>query len=218
VTDAIADEVPALRSALAKVRAALGVPDDVADVLADQPTALLSVLREALVGGRRLELTYRGRGDDQPRRRHVDPWGLHVEDGRWYLQGYDDDAGDARVFRLDRILDAAALDEPIAVDAPETLPVPRYQPAAGDEVVEIEIGAGARWLEEAIEIDDLDELDDGRALVRFRTGAPGWVVDLVLAAAGAARVRTPERLRARVASQARAALDAMDSHPALEGP
>jgi proteasome accessory factor C len=217
VADVLGNEVPALRTAVAKVRAALGVPDEVADVLADQPTALLSVLRRALDDQRQLEVEYQGRADDRPRRRRIHPWGLHVEDGRWYLQGHDDDADAARIFRLDRILDARALPEPIGVERPDPLPVPRYQPGDGDQLVVLELEPSARWLEEAIEVDTVEDVANDRRRIRFRTGAPGWIAELVLTAAGGARVVEPSSLRARVRDQASSALDALERVPIHPG-
>jgi proteasome accessory factor B len=60
-------------------------------------TAHLTPVFAAISARRRIRFTYRGR----PRR--VDPWRLSFRNGHWYLAGYDHDAGEERMFRLDRV-------------------------------------------------------------------------------------------------------------------
>jgi proteasome accessory factor B len=59
--------------------------------------AHLAPVFTAISARRRLQFAYRGR----PRR--VDPWRLSFRNGHWYLAGHDHDAGEERMFRLDRI-------------------------------------------------------------------------------------------------------------------
>jgi proteasome accessory factor C len=102
VADALGPELPALASAVGKIREALGVPERVADVLEPDTIELADRLREALAAKRRVRITYQGRADSELRERDVDPWTLHVVDGRWYLDGHDHDAADRRIFRFTR--------------------------------------------------------------------------------------------------------------------
>ena len=45
------------------------------------------------------------RGDAaEPSRRHLQPWGVVSARGRWYVVGHDRDRGEARLFRLSRVL------------------------------------------------------------------------------------------------------------------
>lgn len=67
----------------------------VAAVVPDLPS--LPVLREAIVSGHAVEFRYH----DVDRR--VDPWGVLLQSGFWYLVGYDHGRGDRRTFRIDRI-------------------------------------------------------------------------------------------------------------------
>jgi predicted DNA-binding transcriptional regulator YafY len=64
---------------------------------------LLPGLHEAVRHRRRVCFSYRGE------LRVLDPWGLVLKNGRWYVPGFDHDRGGVRVFRIDRI-DAGTLE------------------------------------------------------------------------------------------------------------
>jgi predicted DNA-binding transcriptional regulator YafY len=84
------------REALWKVGA--GLPDRSAPVAAVVPDlAALPVLRDAVAS--RTAITFRYRDVE----RDVDPWGLLLRDGFWYLIGFDHGRGERRTFRIDRI-------------------------------------------------------------------------------------------------------------------
>lgn len=208
VAVATGDRLPALASAVRKLRQALGVPDAAAVELATDATGWLEPLREAIAGQRRVRLTYRGRTDDAPRPRAVDPWLLRVVGGVWYLQGHDVDAGGPRTFRLDRIAEVAVLDVERGHDPPtEPPPAPRYVPGPDEIDVEVVLEPGAAWVADAVDAAEVDREDGGRLRLRFGTDAPTWVARILLAAGGAARVVRPPELADHVATHARRALD-----------
>ena len=60
-------------------------------------TAHLAAVFAAISARRRIGFAYRGR------QRRVDPWRLSFRNGHWYLAGHDHDAGQERMFRLDRV-------------------------------------------------------------------------------------------------------------------
>lgn len=198
VAGALGEQLPALRSGIGKVRVALGIPEDVADVLDADEVGGLEPLRQALRAEVRVRLTYQGRSDAEPTTREVDPWALHVQDGVWYLQGHDHGVKDRRTFRVERILSVELLDAPVVVPVPEHLPTPRYAPGPDDLEVVLEVSADGRWLEGAVVADDVEDRADGGARLTLRTDAPGWVARLVLMAGGAARVVSPGDLRDEV--------------------
>jgi proteasome accessory factor C len=203
VAEVLGDELPALTSAAAKVRDALGVPERVADVLEPSSTSVALEVRRALAAGRRVRLRYQGRGDDAPRERTVDPWRVQVVAGDWYLQGHDQEAGERRTFRLDRVADVTVTDEPAQVPAPERLPEPRYQPGADDLAVTLAVTRAGRWLAEVLDVERVEEADDGGALLHLTTDAPRHVARLVLVAGGAATVGSPDSLARMVGELAR---------------
>jgi predicted DNA-binding transcriptional regulator YafY len=117
----------AIGSALRKVMAALPAPHrpdaDLASrrILIDparwgtsgpeRPAGELAVFQQAVFTDRRLRLRYRHRRDNRVRSYTLDPYGLVNKAGIWYLVA--DHGGEARLFRTDRALSAAIVDEPV---------------------------------------------------------------------------------------------------------
>jgi predicted DNA-binding transcriptional regulator YafY len=104
------DEMRALQVAMAATRSGsasgqeamwklgAGMLDGGAPVAAIMPdVASLPVLREAVSTRTAIGFGYRTVG------RTVDPWGLLLRDGFWYLIGYDHGREDRRTYRIDRI-------------------------------------------------------------------------------------------------------------------
>jgi proteasome accessory factor B len=58
---------------------------------------LLPVLHDAVIHRRQVRFAYRGEV------RQIDPWGLVLKHGRWYVPGFDRVRDGVRVFRVDRI-------------------------------------------------------------------------------------------------------------------
>jgi len=70
--------------------------------------AAFPALAAAVHEGRVVTFDYRtGAGTGEPAKRTVEPWGLVVRRGRWYLVGHDRDRAATRVFRLSRIAGTA---------------------------------------------------------------------------------------------------------------
>jgi proteasome accessory factor C len=207
VAEVLGDELPALTRAVAKVRDALGVPERVADVLEPTTTSVVLEVRRALAEGRRLRLRYQGRGDEAPRERTVDPWRVQVVGGDWYLQGHDEDADDLRTFRLDRVAEVTVTDEAARVPSPAELPAPRYQAGVDDLAVAIAVTRAGRWLAEVLDVDRVEDVSDGGAVLHLTTDAPRHVARLVLVAAGAATVQAPEGFARTVRDLARSSAE-----------
>lgn len=209
VADALGDEVPALHSAMGKVRRALGISAQAADVVESAGPGSLRRARAAIADGRQVRLRYQGRADQAPTERLVDPWVLHVADDSWYLQGWDHRAGAPRAFRFDRLVELEVTATPATVAAPKVVEPPRYVPGPGDMHVVLEVTPWGRWLEDALDVDAVDPVEDGetgRVRLRFRTDAPHWIARLVVMAAGEAQVVEPAGLRDLVARRAQEAL------------
>lgn len=115
----------ALGSALRKVMAALPEPhrpaaeltsrrilvDPVRWMSGPQPAVDVAELHDAVFADRRLRLSYRHSGTSDPRTYTVDPYGLVVKAGVWYLVADRD--GVPRLFRADRVRRATLTDEPV---------------------------------------------------------------------------------------------------------
>lgn len=208
---ALGDELPALRTGLAKVRGSLGIAETQADVVADGPVSVLAGARQAVRDGRRVALRYQGRGDVAARERLVDAWALHVVDGVWYLQGHDEEARERRAFHLGRVRGLRVLPEPVQVPAPAELPAPRYHPGPDDLEVTLRVSPPGRWVLDALDVDTRRDLADGTVECQLRTDAPRWLVRLVIDAGGEVEVVAPAGLRAEVAAAAEEALGAADA-------
>jgi predicted DNA-binding transcriptional regulator YafY len=206
VAEALGEELPALRSAVAKIREALDIPEVVADVLEPGAGRFVVDARRAVAGQRRVVLAYQGRGDDAPQRREVDPWVLHVADGSWYLQGHDHGVDGPRTFRLDRVAALEVLDEPVTVPAPAAVAPPRYVPGPDDLEVDLRLHLPGRWLLDAVDVDAVEDEPGGGARVRLRTDEPAWLARLVLTAGGDVEVVGPADFATLVSDLAGAAL------------
>jgi proteasome accessory factor B len=102
----------ATTSALRKLGAA-GVPTDRAVLGAVEPRIAavepaFEPLLAAAVDRRPVVFDYRRSGSGEVGRRRVQPWGLGLWHGRWYLVGFDVDRGERRLFRLGRVVGAVA--------------------------------------------------------------------------------------------------------------
>ena len=150
---------------------------------------------------------------DEATERDVDPKRLLVIEGRSYLEGWCRRAEAARRFRVDRILDVTVLDVPASFpEEAEWADVDAglFQPSEADVLVELELGAGARWFAEYYRCESTTELGDGRLRVVVRTPDTSWVRRRVLRLGEQARVTGPAELVDEVRAAAAAALALYD--------
>jgi proteasome accessory factor C len=178
----------ALQGALGKLGRALGTDsgDGLGGVqvhLEPSPSTHLEVLRDALAAGRRVDLEYFSASRGELTKRAVDPWGLIVALGRWYLVGLDHMSGEERMFRVDRIKSAKVSDD--AAPVPSDFDPQRYRGAfsgrAGEHTVTMEISpAAARWFEDYYPVQESAALDDGWRRVVLASGGDRWAATLVL--------------------------------------
>jgi predicted DNA-binding transcriptional regulator YafY len=166
-------------------------------------------VRDALDRGRRLHLSYYVPGRDEATERDVDPMRLLVVEGRTYLEGWCLRAEAVRLFRLDRVLDLAVLDETASVPPqarPRDVDQGLFRPSPGDAAVELELSAAGRWVAEYYPCEHVEELGDGRLRVGLRTPDTRWVRRLALRLGEDGQVISPPELAAQVRDDAAAAL------------
>ncbi|MGA9276699.1 helix-turn-helix transcriptional regulator [Ilumatobacter sp.] len=123
--DLAPDEMRALQVAVATVRTESGVGHDallklggggvvdrppVSTVLPDRPE--LPLIRSAVAARATIAFSYRGE------QRTVEPWGVLLRGGFWYLVGFDRLRAAKRTFRIDRIDGGIDVDEPGAFERP----------------------------------------------------------------------------------------------------
>ena len=194
----------ATKQAIWKLGGAIGPGDDrppVSAVLPERPE--LPVIRAAIASRAPIEFGYRGLT------RHVDPWGLLLRGGFWYVVGHDHDRGEQRTFRVDRFDgDAGEIrtGTPGAFERPAT-----FDPRSAFPADPKELGEGAGGVVEAtVEVDAsradavcreigaervLERRDDGSALLRVPATNLDAFRSWVLGLAEHAVVRGPDEVR-----------------------
>ena len=199
-----ADTGGPLATALAKLESALG--GDGRSVAVDlEAPPLLAVVREAVSSRARLEVEHYSAWRDEVTSRVLDPYVVFSQDGRWYVAAGDSLRGDVRHFRIDRMASAVPTGETFDVpaDAP-TIPPERAFSGGGDVVeVVVVVPAAARWVAEAYEPRDVEELADGRLRLRLMVAGERWLERLLLRVGPEAVVESPPELTGLGATAAR---------------
>ncbi|WP_223690537.1 helix-turn-helix transcriptional regulator [Leifsonia poae] len=134
------DVIGSLMAKLA--RGASAAPSQVA-VAGSETDDTLAVIRDAVAAGTQLEFDYlNSRGESE--RRRVDPLRIESIDQDWYLRGWCHLRTAIRTFRLDRIDDLTATEDPITYRPGDvTLPETLFEPTPDDLLVQIEVSAAA---------------------------------------------------------------------------
>lgn len=195
-----------LDSALAKLTAATGEAAAAVDVRLAREGApeVLAALTDAVSRGRRMRLRY-VTAADVTSVREVDPIRLLTEDAHSYLLAWCYRASDERLFRVDRVLDAAVLDVPAATHH-VSAHAATFAPTPDDELVTLELASRARWIAEQVPVESVENLPDGDFRLALRVVDPAWLRHLLLQVAADVRAITPPRVAQDAAAAARAAL------------
>jgi proteasome accessory factor C len=206
---------PVVDRALAKLEAAAGegaqlaarvdvhLPEDESDLV-----HLRGRLERAVRERRQVRLGYYVPARDESTLRTVDPIALVTGEGHTYLDAWCHVAEGQRLFRLDRVSEAAVLESPAAEHpdvTPRDLSEVIFSPADDALLVTLDLAPEARWVAEYYPVESTEETGD-RLRVRMRASDPTWMARLVLRLGGAATVVEPAGLRADVGARAAEAL------------
>ena len=226
--DLDADEMRALQVAVAAVRTdsdhareaiwklggSLGdAYSPVSAVMPERPE--LPVIRVAVATRSSMSFTYR----DQPRT--LDPWGLLLGAGFWYVIGYDHARGEQRTFRVDRfdggaggivLGDADSFERPQSFDPRLAFPAdPKLIGGPGDEpsdaLVRIDVPHAA-IIERELGADRVVERDESSILFSVPAGNLEAFRSWVLGLLDHAVVESPEAVREHIIDWLAAVLDA----------
>lgn len=175
------------------------------------PTPLLGIVQEAVWADRRLRVRYRhgdGRGADY----RLDPYGLVVKAGVWYLVAAS--AGLARLYRVDRVGAAEVLDEP--ADRPPDLDLPALWARLRDEFeaqdsVRVRLRVARESVQLLLRVTDgrrtgdvaVDDHDDGAPVVELAFPSAELARITLLGFGAAVEILRPDELRAEVLAAAR---------------
>ncbi len=189
-------------------RLVAGVGDVKLDVRPPAPHDSVVAARviDAIRRRRRLAIRYRGLRDEEPRERVIEPVGLHVAAGAWYLTAFDVGADEPRTFKLARFTSAAVTSERVAerdVDV-ERIYAQSVAVWCGDPVaVAVRLtGEAARFVDEyPLHPQQVVERDGDGVVVRATVAGLEEVTRWVLRWGRSALALEPRALVARVRSE-----------------
>jgi proteasome accessory factor C len=199
-----ADAEGPLATALSKLESALGAAGGSVAVDLEAPP-LLGEVRDAVASRSRLAVEYFAAWRDEVTSRVIDPYLVFSQEGRWYIAAGDSLRGVVRHFRVDRFASVTATGETFEVppDAPVTAPERVF--TGGPEAVEavVVVPASARWVAEAYDPLEVEELADGRLRLRLAVAGGRWLERLLLRVGPEAVVESPAELQGLGAAAAR---------------
>ncbi|HOX43387.1 MAG TPA: WYL domain-containing protein [Myxococcota bacterium] len=221
VTDErLADAATAMRVALGKILGSLPAEtralfEQLSAHFAVLPSGaglpLLPVLRQALEEHRELEILHYSAGKGQVTRRVVQPLGLQLRGGVWYLVAHCTERDEPRAFRVSRIQTAALcetiFDPPAGFEPGAFLDAALTLPTVGGRRVVLRFAAEvARWVRERYRPEHLQDSPDGTLRVVLHDVSDEYVLTTVAALGGRAEILEPAELAERLRAEAREAL------------
>jgi proteasome accessory factor C len=205
----------AARSAIAKIEAAAGAVGHGHDVAAvDEPAPVesraVAAVRAAVRDNRALTIDYYAASHDTLSTRIVDPIRVVLVGDHSYLEAWSREAEGVRLFRFDRIVDAAVLDERSAPPEPAVQAQPDTSLFDADPSLPsatLMLAPSASWMFEYYPMRLLHELPDGYCEATMTYASEDWMGRLVLGLGSVVCVLAPESLAQRVRDAAAAALN-----------
>jgi proteasome accessory factor C len=182
------DPAGPLATALAKLEAALDLPDVVIEV--GDPEHLAAA-REAARCRERIEIEYWSAGRGELTTRRVDPAVVFFALGAWYLGAYCHRAEAERVFRVDRIRGLRPTGEHFAAGESEFDAAEVFNPSPDDPRVTLRLPPAAAWVAEAYPTEAVTERGDGILDVVLAVSEPAWLERLLLRLGPEAQVLRP---------------------------
>ncbi len=176
----------------------------------------LPTVVEAVFAGRRLRMTYRRGGDGRQVRRTLDPFGLVVQGGTWYLVAQAR-KGEVRTYRASRILSAEALDT--HAKAPDDFDLPSFWATRKEEFHMTRQGYRVVMHARAGVVRALAREHHGESLVMVAEETEGWTtieftfetrwtaLQRLLGFGPSVLVLEPDELRASLADSVRQTLE-----------
>lgn len=197
-----------LTSLMSKLAAgSSGRPSEVA-VGSSEVDSVVARIRDSVADGHRIEFDYlNSRGAAE--KRMVDPLRIQSLDQDWYLRGWDHVRQAVRTFRLDRMSNLVATQEPISHRAGEvTLTDSLFESSDTDLTVVVELPDDAiGMIAEYVTTDPPVQGKNGRSRVTLHVAHHHGLKRLIAGLAGVVTVIEPDSARSSVADWAQAAID-----------
>ena len=166
----------------------------------------LEPLVTAITQRKRVKFEYRKPRQAQAESREVEPWGLALRAGSWYLYGRDRQRDAIRVFNIARVTSdfapagaAEAFTIPDGVDVESLITPADVQASQVLVTLRVAAGNGARWRELAIVNPDTAELGlDSDGVITVALTAPAFQIPQLAADAPGVVVVSPPEVRQQV--------------------
>ncbi len=205
----------AARSAIAKIEAAAGTVAHGTNSVQPEPATTESpaaaAVRRAVRDGRAVTLEYYSASRDTLSTRTVDPIRVVLVNDLSYLEAWSREAEGVRLFRFDRIVDAAVLDEASAPPEPavrEPTDTSLFDADPSLPAATLRVAPEAAWMFDYYPMRVLRELPDGSVEAAMTYASDEWMSRLLLGFGTEVEVLAPETLVQRVRSAATGALGA----------
>jgi proteasome accessory factor B len=186
--------------------------------------AAFTPLTLAVTARRPVCFPYQGPRDEQPRDRHVEPWGVVSLRGRWYVVGFDRDRAAERVFRLSRIVGAvvddgadAAFDVPAGIDLRSRVDGFAGARPTSTAVLRVRTGSGYGLRRRAASVRPAGRDDPDADVVTVEYGDTQALAEEISGYGASIRVDGPDELRQAVVGRLRAALAGAGGDAAPDG-
>ena len=166
-----------------------------AGTVASADANALGAIRRALRDQRKVQIRYRGGGDDEATERTISPYGIAFASGAAYVIAYCERSEALRFFRSDRLEHAEMLGEAVdsTVDLAAVLEAGKAFNAPGTRTMTVRYSARiARWIAER---EGAAVADDGSLTLHHVVGDDDWAVRHVLQYGPDAELLEPAALR-----------------------
>jgi proteasome accessory factor C len=183
------------------------VPDD------SHEQEVRQLLSDAVSAGRQVRLSHHSEVRDEVTTRVVDPIAVSRHQDHSYLDAWDHSVEERRLFRLDRVTEAAVLDAAVTERAtlpPLDLSQGAFRPSPDALLATVRLAPTARWVTEYYPVETATEEADGGLTVTLRVGDPAWLVRLMLRLGATASLESPATLADEVRTAANRALAQYD--------
>ena len=169
-----------LARGLAKLSKAIGGAADSIDVdLGDVSAETLTLLKAAAAARTQVRIDYFAFGRNDRSTRTIEPAGIFSTGGQWYVSAYCHLAGDERVFRIDRILEAEALATAATGPLVESKPT-LFERRAEAGFIRLLLKPDAAWVTEQYPIEHSATTPDGQLDVTLAVSEWSWLDRLML--------------------------------------
>jgi predicted DNA-binding transcriptional regulator YafY len=176
----------------------------------DKTQKILHIVRQSLQAKKSLLIQYKSRSKHETQRRLIDPYGLSLQWGMWYLGAFCHLRNELRTFRVERIQSAELTDR--TYDIPEDFSIRQYlHNMQYEPQIEIELEFDPAIIEMIKEQYggwmEFNELPNGFTQAKFMVYGLEWVSRFVINLGQNVRIITPQELIDRTIINASAILE-----------